>query len=218
MTSAQLNEIKIMAIICIVICIADFAVLFVLGTYYPAYSQLKNTISSLGATISPVSNVISIWWIGIGIVFVFFGIIFRKAFYENPKSSRLASILIILYGMGEGIGSGLFKADRIAGKMTQSFVFHDIAGAIGLIAAVVLPLVMPKVITKENNPRFGQFSRIIFFIGLLTIAFFTIRFPAESGWISYRGLWQRLFMLNLYIYFITISIIIYQKCSTFKMK
>jgi hypothetical protein len=207
----KLNGIKIMAIVCITICIADFIVLFVLGDYYPGYSQLKNTISSLGATMSPVSDLISAWWIFIGIVFIFFGIIFRKVFYENPKSSKLASILIMLYGIGEGIGSGLFKADRIGGEMTPSFIAHDIAGGIGLIAAFLLPLVMQKVIEKANYPRFNVFSKIIFFIGLITIAFFTIRFSTQRSWIFDRGLWQRLFMLNLYVYFITISVIMYKK-------
>ncbi|HEY1195104.1 DUF998 domain-containing protein [Flavobacterium sp.] len=207
----KLNGIKIMVIICITICIADFIVLFVLGNYYPGYSQLKNTISSLGATISPVSNLISAWWIFIGIVFIFFGIIFRKAFYENPKSSKLASVLIMLYGIGEGIGSGLFKADRIRGEMKPSFIAHDIAGGIGLIAALLLPLVMQKVIEKEKYSRFGLFSKIIFFIGLITIALFTIRFSAQRSWIFDRGLWQRLFLLNLYVYLIAISVIIYNK-------
>lgn len=213
MRIVPLNLIKITAIICIIVCIADFILLFLLGTYYPGYSQLTNTISSLGASASPVSGLISLWWILIGILFIFFGFIFRKAFDKNLKNVKFASILSMLYGLGEGIGSGLFKADRIAGKMTNSFIMHDIMGSIGVIAALIFPLVMLKVFTKKNMPRFYLFSWIIFVIGLITILLFTVRFScrADDFIPIYRGLWQRLFMLNLYIYFIAISVIMYHK-------
>jgi len=215
MRTSQLNLVKTAAIICITVCISDFIVLFLLGSYYPGYSQLKNTMSSLGATISPVSELISIWWILIGIVFIFFGIIFRKAFNSNLKSVKHASLLIMFYGLGEGIGSGLFKADRIAGKITDSFIIHDIAGGIGIIAALLLPLVMQKVITKKKSPRFYLLSWIVFVAGFITMLLFTIRFSSdENNLIAlYKGLWQRLFLLNLYIYFIVISIIMYNKKS-----
>jgi hypothetical membrane protein len=53
--------VKVSCIVCIIACIGDFAVMFFLGTFYPGYSQLKNTMSSLGASVSPVSDLKSIW-------------------------------------------------------------------------------------------------------------------------------------------------------------
>ncbi|MRX40973.1 DUF998 domain-containing protein [Flavobacterium sp. LC2016-23] len=213
MRAVQLNLIQITALICIIACIADVIVLFLAGSYYPGYSQLKNTMSSLGETISPVSELISIWWICIGIIFIFFGIIFRKAFGSHLNSVKTASFLILFYGLGEGIGSGLFKADRIGGKMPHSFVIHDIAGGIGSIAALLLPLVMLRVIPKISNPHFYLFSWIVFAFGFSTMLLFTIRFSHDQDNLIalYKGFWQRLFMLNLYVYFITISIIMYCK-------
>ncbi|MDL2141567.1 DUF998 domain-containing protein [Flavobacterium tructae] len=209
----QFNWVRVAAVICIITCISDFIVLFVLGKYYQGYSQLQNTISSLGATISPVSKLISAWWILIGIVFIFFGILFRKAFDKDRRFVKLASLLIMMYGFGEGIGSGLFKADIINGKRTFSFLLHDIAGGVGIIAAVLLPLVMCSVISKEDNPGFYCFSWIIFIIGGITLLCFGIRFPSEAGDLiaSSKGLWQRLFLLNLYVYFIAISVIMYNR-------
>jgi hypothetical protein len=211
MRAPELNWVKITAVICIVTCIADFIVLFLLGNYYPGYSQLKNTISSLGASFSPVSDAISFWWILIGIVFVFFGIILRKAFGANLKNVKIASLLIMFYGLGEGIGSGLFKANRINGEPTQSLVIHDVLGGIGVVAALILPLIMNKVITKKQMPRFYFFSWVIFVVGIIMMLLFTIRFSANEHnfFVFYKGLWQRFFLLNLYIYFITISIIMY---------
>lgn len=215
MKKIQLNWVKITAIICIVVCVLDFAVLFLLGSYYPGYSQLKNTMSSLAATISPVSKILSTWWIFIGIVFIFFGLMFREAFGNNLKNVKIASYAIIFYGLGEGIGSGLFKADRVDGKMTNSFIIHDIAGGIGIVAALILPLVMHKVILKKEKPVFYSFSWIVFTIGFITMLLFTIRFSSdENNFIRlYKGLWQRIFLLNLYVYFSVISIIMYKKKS-----
>ncbi|SFD50420.1 DUF998 domain-containing protein [Flavobacterium phragmitis] len=215
MNTKQSNWIKIAALFCIIVCIADFIVLFVLGNYYPGYSHLRNTMSSLGASVSPVSAILSTWWIGIGIVFVFFGFQFRKAFDSNAKNVKIASGLIMLYGLGEGIGSGIFKADRIAGKMTSSFVMHDLAGGIGLIAALLLPLFMNKVISKKENPFFYRLSWIVFVFGIITMLLFTIRFSSDETnlIIHFKGLWQRLFLLNLYVYFTAISIIMYHKKS-----
>lgn len=209
----QLNWIKIAAVLCILACIADFVVLFVLGKYYPGYSHLKNTMSSLGASISPVSNILSIWWIGIGIVFIFFGFHLKKAFDGDYKNVKAASWFIIFYGLGEGIGSGIFKADRIAGKMTVSFIMHDIAGGIGIISALLLPLFMIKIISKNVKPVFYTFSWIVFVVGLIAMLLFTVRFSSNENNVVllYKGLWQRLFLLNLYVYFITISIIMYNK-------
>ncbi|MCC9018410.1 DUF998 domain-containing protein [Flavobacterium lipolyticum] len=207
------NWVRAAAVMCIITCISDFVVLFVLGSCYQGYSQLRNTISSLGATISPVSKLISAWWILIGIVFVFFGVFFRKAFEKDGRYVKLASLLIVMYGLGEGIGSGLFKADSINGKRTFSFLLHDIVGGIGIIAAVLLPLVMCSVISKEDNSPFYCFSWIVFIIGSITLLCFGIRFPSEAGDLiaSCKGLWQRLFLLNLYVYFIAISVIMYNR-------
>ncbi|WP_264526326.1 DUF998 domain-containing protein [Flavobacterium sp. N502536] len=211
--AVRVNWVKVMAIGCIITCIFDFLLLFLLGSYYKGYSQLHNTISSLGATVSPVSELISIWWIVIGIVFIVFGIVFKRAFDKDLKGVKLASLLIIMYGLGEGIGSGLFKADVIDGKRTLSFLLHDIAGGIGIVAALLLPLVMCTVISKENNPRFYNFSEIVFGIGSLTLLLFVLHIPSDTGALiaSYKGLWQRLFLLNLYVYFISVSIIMYNK-------
>ena len=216
MRISQLKLVRVAAIICITACIADFAILFLYCSYYPGYSQLKNTISSLGASISPVSKLISVWWTLIGIIFIFFGFVFRKAFDKKLKNVKFASVLIMLYGLGEGIGSGLFKADIIAGKMTGSFIMHNILGGIGVVAALILPLVMLTTMTKKNRCGFYLFSWIVFVIGLITMFLFTIRFSSKDNLINlYRGLWQRLFMLNLYLYFITISVIMYYKKSIF---
>lgn len=119
--------------------------------------------------------------------------------------AKIASGLIILYGFCEGIGSGAFKADRVAGVLTTSGIIHEILGSIGIIAIILFPLVMQKVIPKNENPAFYRLSQLVFVSGLFFIALFLFRHSSGDNFLAtYKGLWQRLFILNAYIYLISL--------------
>jgi len=196
------------ALACIIACVGDFIALFVLGTWYPGYSHLKDTMSALGSSISPVSDEISLWWMILGVLFIFFGTGFYKAFSAKGGYAKFASGLIILYGIGEGIGSGIFKADRIENGLTTSGVYHEILGGIGVISIILFPLIMQKLITKNKKPIFYLMSQIVFISGIILMILFLFRFSTnENNFFSiYKGLWQRLFVLNSYIYLSVIAI------------
>lgn len=201
--------IYVSAIVCIAVCIGEFVALFVLGSFYPGFNHLKDTMSSLGASNSPVSNEISTWWVIMGLLFIFFATGLRKAFSEKGLYSKIASWLIILYGFGEGIGSGAFKADHIANSLKISAVIHDILGGLGVTAVLILPLIMQKVITKNEMPVFYRLSKIVFIAGIVTVGLFLFRYSSDENnfFTLYKGLWQRLFMLNTYLYFSSIAFI-----------
>lgn len=201
--------IYVSAIVCIAVCIGEFGALFVLGSFYPGFNHLKDTMSSLGASNSPVSNEISTWWVIMGLLFIFFATGLRKAFSEKGLYSKIASWLIILYGFGEGVGSGAFKADHIANSLKISAVIHDILGGIGVTAVLILPLIMQKVITKNEMPVFYRMSKIVFIAGIVTVGLFLFRYSSDENnfFTLYKGLWQRLFMLNTYLYFSSIAFI-----------
>jgi hypothetical protein len=190
--------------------------MFFLGTYYPGYSQLKSTMSSLGASISPVSDTMSAWWIIVGVLFIFFGVGVKLAFNEKGKYIKIASWLIILYGLGEGIGSGAFKADHIGNSLTTSAMIHDILGGIGVAAILILPLIMKTILSKTEFPYFHTMSTIVFYIGILMLLLFSFRLSDNKSNVLniYQGLWQRLMMLNNYIYLTTIAIILFKKVSS----
>jgi len=132
----------ISSVACMIACIGEFVTIFAFGVHYPGYSHLKDTMSLLGTSVSFVSNEISIWWVIMGVLFILFGMGLKKAFEEKGGIAKLASWLIILYGIGEGIGSGLFKADRTANGLTTSAIIHDITGGIGVAAILVFPFIM----------------------------------------------------------------------------
>jgi hypothetical protein len=203
------NYVIISAVGCIVACAGGFAAMFFLGAHFPGYNQMKNTISALGATVSPVSDEISACWIIVGILLIFFGTGFYKAFSWKGKYARIAAWLIMLYGLGDEIGSGVFKADHIAEGLTASLIFHNSIGGIGVAAILLLPLIMQKVITKNESSVFYILSKIVFVTGIIAILLFLFRYSLnESNFFAiYKGIWQRLFVLNTYIYLIAIAIV-----------
>ena len=209
----HLNLTTLSAQTCIIACITDVVLLFVFGEYFPGYSQLKDTISHLGSTTSPVSTLISTWSVLLGIIFIAFGIAFKNEFANKGKISGLASWLIILYGIGEGIGSGIFKADQIANLPTTSGIIHEIFGAIGVISVLILPLIAPKVMPKEEKASFQLISKIVFVLGFILLLLFVLRFSnyKASFLFIYKGLWQRLFLFNIYFYLSTTAIIMIRR-------
>ena len=168
-------------------------------------------MSSLGTSISPVSNLISIWWIFIGLLFIFFGVGVNYAFKACGKTAIYAAFLIILYGVGEGIGSGAFKANYIGNSLTTLAIIHDALGGLGETAILILPLFMKRIIPRKELPWFSTFSMLTFFIGICLLFMFVLKFS-----ISYHGLWQRLLMLNNYIYLTLIAILMYNKPEKFR--
>lgn len=201
--------IALSVIACCIACVGDFVVLFVFGSQYPGYSQLYNTMSALGATASPVSSVVSAWWILLGLLFFMFAVGFRLAFSPADKYVKLAFWLILIYGLGEGLGSGLFKADYQNGLLTLSAILHDILGGIGVTAILLLPLVMQKIIPPSTNPGFHLLSKFVFAIGFILLLLFTLRFANnnETALVQLSGLWQRLLVFVYYAYLMIIGAI-----------
>ena len=193
---------------CFAGCTGDFLSLFILGQEYPCYNQLFDTMSSLGSSASPVSNIISVWWIILGFLMIIFAFGFRAAYSQGDKSVKIVFWLLILYGLGEGMGSGLFKADRVSGSYTTSFIVHDILGGAGVVAILILPLIVQKIKPFFSSTGFIRFSHITLILGTLFLILFSFRFigNGENIVAKYKGLWQRLFVLVYYIYVITIAI------------
>jgi hypothetical protein len=189
-------------------CVADLVLIYIFGKQIKGYSQLSCTISSMGESSSPVSRAVTIWSVFLGTIFILFGFCFREVYLIYGKVTNKIFLLIVLYGFGENIASGIFKADYINGSVTLMAIVHNLLGGVGVIALLLLPLMMTKIFTRESSPGFFIFSRVIFTIGIFSILLFSFRvFNLEITFInSCKGLWQRIFLVNFYIYFITIAI------------
>lgn len=197
------------SIACFTACIGDIFFTIVLGALKPGYSQLRNTMSNLGVSTSPVSGIISVWWILLGLLMILFAVGFGKAFNYQKRPVRIATWLIILYGLGEGLGSGIFKDELVNNSLTLSGNIHEIVGGIGTLAILMLPIAMNQVMPRAIHPAFHLFSLIVLVVGLALLSLFLVRlFPHESNDLFiYKGLWQRLFILDYYIYLMVIAVI-----------
>lgn len=189
---------------CIIACTGDFVITFIGGGYYPGYSQLHDTMSALGATASPVSGILSLWWILMGFLFVLFAMALYYSFVSRPYA-KVAAVFIVLYGLGEGFGSGLFKADPAAGTIVSSYLFHNILGGIGVVSILAFPLFMKKVIPYSESKLFPGLSNTVFVAGIIFTALFLSRFEAFGIITGLKGLWQRLFVGVMYIYLLIVD-------------
>jgi hypothetical protein len=92
-------------------------------------------------------------------------------------------------------------------------MIHNVLGGIGVAAILFLPLFMKKVISKTELPWFHSLSDVVFFTGIIMLLMFSFRFTndKENFLNTYTGLWQRLMMLNNYIYLTSIALIMFRK-------
>jgi len=203
------------AILCVTACIADLVLIYFFGKQIPGFNQLNSTLSSLGISSSPVAGAVTIWSVTLGVIFLFFAFGFRATFHTYGKQINKAAWLIVLYGLGENIASGIFRAERINGKLTDMAIVHDILGGIGIVAVLLLPLILRKIFTQFSYPIFFRFSGIVFALGLISTLLFSFRIEyfAGSFLYNYSGLWQRIFLINIYIYFSIIAFMMIQGVS-----
>lgn len=203
------------AILCITTCIADLILIYIFGKQIPDFNQFKSTLSSLGVSTSPVAGAVTVWSVVLGIIFVFFAFGFKETFHTYGKQVKTAAWLIVLYGLGEGVASGIFRADTVNGELTRLAYLHDFLGGVGVAALLLLPLVIRKIFTAFSFPIFYRFSGIVAVVGFISTLLFAFRLEyfAGSFLYNYSGLWQRIFLVSYYVYFTAIALMIIQEIN-----
>jgi len=188
---------------CLLACTGDFIVTFTLGFFYPGYSFVNQTESYLGTGDSPVAFFMNAW----GLFFCFLLILFsrglRKTIFCQGKWQTVAVLLIALYGLGEGAGSGLFPYNHTAGLPTMSAILHDIFGAVAGLSIALVPLVCTQIFSKSEFPALNGLSYAVFIGGLGLILVFLL---SKAGLLPYKGLWQRVFILNYHAYLVILGV------------
>ncbi len=106
--------VRLISCICITACLADLLILYTLGKKFPGYNQATDTLSRLGASVSPVSSVVSYWWVILGIVFILFGIGFAVR-YRRRGSRQLLQPCSLRYMDWVKDGFRTVQADHVGG-------------------------------------------------------------------------------------------------------
>ena len=139
--------------------IGDFVVPYLLGKKYPNYSNLKDTISTLGTSRSPVKKKLSCWLITLGILLIIFSIGHVFIFTVYSWKHILYLLGLVIFGMGS-ILAGIFPEDVKGKKETMSGKIHGISSGLGFRFLIFNPLWMSLIIENNNLKIFN----ILFFV------------------------------------------------------
>ena len=178
-------------------CMTDILGTFILGAQSEGYNSLTSTMSQLGVPSDPVATRIRVCWIAMGLLLTFFGATFGIAFTKRKTRALLAGGFLMLYGVGEGLGSAIFPADKAGTVYTSIGLFHSIAGSIGVAALILFPVIMIKI-----RPGLRSLYQITFYTGLAFVILFGLGRMAVSQEHAiglFKGLWQRIYMLIYYL-------------------
>ncbi len=193
------------SIIGILACLGDLAMTYLLASWWPGYRSLYRPMSDLGDPGSPVIRITSTWWVIMGLMFIIFAYGFYRTFSHRGSPARMAAWMIALYGIGEGLGSGLVPGTPGVAFTTLASIVHNILGGVGVTAAIFLPFAVMKIYAR--SACFYWYGWLTSAAECLSLVLFGISalYHPEGGWISYTGLWQRLFMLIYYLFIIRLA-------------
>jgi hypothetical protein len=173
----------------------DFIIPVIVSKHYPNYSQLHDTISTLGTKESPVKKQASTWLIAFGFLVVCFGIGQTLKFEYHTWIHWLYTWGIIAYGVGAGMIAGIFPEDPRGVEETNSGKIHGIGAGLGSIFLLINPL-LALVIDEFHGLEW--FNTVFFVIGLITFIFFLVSKQDKKGIFALSGLWQRINLLAIY--------------------
>ncbi|MCB9264252.1 MAG: DUF998 domain-containing protein [Lewinellaceae bacterium] len=192
---------------CLAAGVGQFATDYWFVRHYPGYQWMAQSVSYLGQVDSPVKQEVTAWGIAFAVLMALFGLSFYLVFAEEGMEARLAAGMILLYGLGEGAGSGIFPIYPGGDDNGLSTFLHELFSIIGDAGLMILPIVLLQVFPRKNHPAFFRLSWFTFISGLSLAGLFTLTkiHPQESGILYYRGVWQRMYILIYHIFLVVVA-------------
>lgn len=184
------------------------------GSIYPGYDWKTQSISYLGQSGSPIEQWVSIW----GIFFTMLISVFTWSFYHVYKSvewAKIAALALLIYGLGEGIGSGCFPIDPPTMDITLKGKLHNLFSGIGDTGIVLLPFIFMFMFPRKENRKLHAYLWIVVGIGSVMAGFFLIAkyYQPDNYILDYKGMWQRIYTFNYYVMLLVISLKMFRKIS-----
>lgn len=192
----------------------DFIVTFSLGALFPGYNSLHHSESYLGTSQSPVAFYMNTWGIVFFLLLLIFATGLRKFLFQQGKWELTVVICVALYGLGEGLGSGLFPYNHVNKVLTLSGEFHSFFGAMGGAALAIFPFGCYKIFHRESYSKLNRYSYIVFIAGIILVIPFLL---SERDIIPFRGLLQRVYILNYHIFFSVIALVMIRHATKDKL-
>ncbi len=177
----------------------------VLGMLKPGYSHIYNTISELGEA-GPTAQAASMVFIATGIMITLFG--FGLQCELSRVEKRVWSgVLVILYGVLDFIGSGVFPVDPGGASTSLVATIHVYATLVGELAAVGMPIWFIKDTEGASEWETHRwFSKAVFWVSLPLLVFLGYCILSHTPGIfdTPIGLAQRL-LVGLFLTWISVT-------------
>lgn len=160
----------------------------------------------MGQSVSPIEHWVTLW----GIFFSLLIILFDIAFYQNYKLNKWtkpAALALLIYGLGEGLGSGCFPINPPNTIITLDARLHNFFSGMGDTGIVLLPFIFMAMFPKIQNQKLHNYLWTVVGIGILMASFFLIAkyFKPDNFILAFKGVWQRIYTFNYYIMLLVIS-------------
>jgi len=203
MSSSTIAYNKVAVIVSWIVTVGDFLVTTIIGLFYKNYNSLTNSQSYLGTYDSPVALYMNIWEVMLGLLLLTCTWSLYKTGFFKTLMQKFALWLLAAYGIGEGIGSGLFPFNHINHELTTTGWFHSIFSGIGITAMVILSFVLIKLFPKKISYRLNKTFVLCAIAGMV---FITLCLLSRKDFIGFVGLWQRLYLVAYYFMLITLTV------------
>jgi hypothetical membrane protein len=191
----------------VVACAGDFVVPLVIARSVPGYSHLRNVMSELGTRESPVARWMNGWWIVLGVLMMAFGVGVALAFPAAGDAGRLLACQFLVFGLGAGIGAGLFPMDPVGSAATVSGWLHGLTSSVGFVALGFAPLVTLWVVPRADVAWLWWLSAVVQALGFVIFALIVVSGHSRGeGVLSWAGLWQRAFLAVYYVYVAALAV------------
>lgn len=171
------------------------------------YSHISNFISELGATGTPNASVMNVaGFLPLGLLIAALGL---ALFLLLPKGKglRIGSALVLVFGLGV-ILAGLFSCDvGCPQEGSSTNMVHNRVSAIAFLSAIIGSGVLGFSFKNLSDWRALWLYSII---TCVVSAGFLVAMVNSIEAYAYTGMWQRLLLLTLFIWFGTVGLRMYR--------
>ena len=189
----------------LIACVGDLVVPFLLARHYPGYSHLRDVESLLGAADSPVARWMNLWWISFGTLIMLFAVSFGLAFSDRGPAAAALIAELALFGVLAGIAAGIFPMD-VGGQVTLSGRLHHLLAGAGFLATLLAPGTSMLLFRPGGHMMMFLIATVTQVVGLVTCVLYLASEGSTAGVLRFVGLWQRLFLLNCYVFVSALAI------------